>query len=164
MILLSLLVFLFVSFFGYWVHRGLHKKFSGPFGKSHKTHHEIMYPVTDFKSDKYRSAGKDSSLIFFAVISIPIVALPFLLSFLGILSLVKALLIVGQMIFWGWLHNYIHDAFHINNHWLSRVPVVKIWFNRLIDLHFGHHCDVQKNFGIFFFGWDRLFGTYMNNP
>jgi sterol desaturase/sphingolipid hydroxylase (fatty acid hydroxylase superfamily) len=56
----------------------------------------------------------------------------------------------------GFLHGYVHDAFHIEGHWLERSR----WFRRLRDLHAFHHRAMRTNLGIFWFGWDRAFGTF----
>lgn len=160
-LLISLAVFLFINLFGYCTHRWLHSKYSWKFGDSHMAHHQKLYPVEDFTSDEYRSAGKDSTLLFFIVVAIPIIAVPIVLCFLGIVSILTTILSIVQMIFWGWLHNYMHDAFHLNNHILSKIPLVKIWFEHLKKIHFIHHVgDMKKNYGIFSFLFDRLFGSY----
>lgn len=158
--LISILVFVGVTFFGYWVHKFLHQPWMGRFGESHMTHHLKLYPITDYISDVYRHAGKNSTVFFFAAAGIPLLAIPVLLWFIGILSLFTLIIVIAEMLCIGWLHNYIHDAFHINNHLLTRIPLVKTWFAKLSKLHFVHHEEMQKNLGIFLMSWDKLFKTY----
>lgn len=58
----------------------------------------------------------------------------------------------------GYLHGYIHDSFHLTGHWLERFK----HFSHLRALHFRHHFNMKINFGIFWFGWDRVFKTFKN--
>ena len=74
--------------------------------------------------------------------------------------MIAVLIVEGLM---GFLHDYLHDAFHIERHWLYRIPIIKNWFASLVSLHYLHHVDMNSNFGIFSFFWDRMFGTYTNN-
>jgi len=147
--------------FGYWAHKFLHIGLMGVFSTSHKTHHEKLYPLNDYKSDIYRSAGKDSATIFFLIISLPLLAMPFVMMLFGILSLFSALFMTASMVFIGWVHDYTHDSFHINNHWLGRIPLFKSYYNYLERMHLIHHKDEMKNFGIITFFWDKIFGTLL---
>jgi sterol desaturase/sphingolipid hydroxylase (fatty acid hydroxylase superfamily) len=160
-IFLTILITFFVcSLFGYVVHRSLHQKWTGSLNQSHMTHHLKLYPPTDYFSDVYRDAGKDDTFKTFAVAAVPVVATPIVLGVTGVLSLplvITALIVMGLM---GFLHSYIHDSFHIRNHFLTRVPVVKDLFQRWNALHYLHHVDMQTNFGIFAFHWDHVFGTF----
>jgi sterol desaturase/sphingolipid hydroxylase (fatty acid hydroxylase superfamily) len=160
-ILLTALITFFVStLFGYVVHRSLHQTWTGRLNRAHMTHHLKLYPPTDYLSDTYRYAGKDNTFRIFAIFAIPIVATPIVLGILGILPLalvITALLMMGLMTF---LHDYLHDAFHIKNHFLTRIPGVRVIFSHWGDLHYLHHVDMQKNFGIFTFHWDRIFRTF----
>jgi sterol desaturase/sphingolipid hydroxylase (fatty acid hydroxylase superfamily) len=159
-----LIIFLFTSvgttFFGYWAHKSLHLKLMSYFSKSHKVHHDDLYPIDDFKSDKYRSAGKDSTVIFFVFASLPVLAIPLLLSFFGILTLFQSLFSVAIMLIIGWLHDYIHEVFHLNYHWLQKAPLVSKYLLNLEKFHFIHHKNEKKNYGILTYFWDKIFETY----
>ena len=163
LLLIFILTTIGTSFFGYWAHKSLHLKIMSFFSNSHKVHHDKLYPISDFKSDKYRSAGKDSTVIFFAFASLPVLAIPFLLSLFGVLSLFQALFSVAIMLFIGWAHDYVHTLFHLNTHWLQKVPFISKYYNKLEKLHYLHHVDDTKNFGILVFWWDQLFRTMKNN-
>ena len=158
-IIISLVI---TTLFGHVIHWALHQSWSGKVHQSHMTHHLKLYPSTDFVSLKYRSAGKDSTPKFFFVAALPLILAPIILYFCGVVSLIimiTILLVEGLM---GFLHDYLHDAFHIKNHWLSNLPAIKHWFARLITLHYQHHINMQSNFGIFSFIWDRILGTFRN--
>lgn len=152
--------YLVVTLFGFVVHRSLHQPWSGKLNKSHMTHHLKLYPPSDYLSDVYRDPGRDNTVKIFAFFAVPLVVLPILLAVFGVLSASLAIVIVVEMLFIGWLHDYIHDAFHIRNHLLTRLPIIKSVFAKWSALHYSHHVDMQKNFGIFSFHWDRVFRTF----
>ncbi len=162
-ILLTILVSFFASsLFGYVVHRSLHQPWAGKLNQKHMTHHLTLYPATDYLSDKYRDAGGDNTVIIFSIAAIPVVATPIVLGLLGILPLalvITSLVVMGIM---GFLHSYLHDSFHIRNHFLTRVPVIRTLFASWNRLHYLHHIDMQTNFGIFLFHWDHVFKTLWN--
>lgn len=154
------LVFIIVSFFGYGVHWALHQPWTKQFNESHMAHHLKLYPPSDYLSeDKYRGAGKDNTFFAFAIASLPMLGIPVLLWYFGMFSLPLALLVIAEMLFIGFLHDYIHDAFHVKNHWLNRLKIVQKWN----QIHFVHHVDMGKNFGIFTFWVDKLFGTFQKH-
>jgi len=160
-ILLTILIsFIVTTLFGHVVHWSLHQKWSGSVHQSHMTHHLKLYPPTDYTSKVYREAGKDSTPKFFAIAAIPLVLAPIVFWLCGVLPLSLAATVIGVEALMGFLHNYLHDSFHIQNHWLYRVPLLGDIFNRWVDLHYLHHVDMSKNYGIFTFHWDRFFGTF----
>lgn len=160
-IVLAILITLVAStLFGHVVHWSLHQSWMGRFNTAHMTHHLKLYPPGDYSSDEYRSAGKDASTRFFAVAALPLILAPLILLLVGFISWPVALVILFVEGAIGFLHNYMHDAFHINNHWLNKIPVINRSFDRWNKIHYIHHIDMSKNYGIFTFFWDRLFGTY----
>jgi sterol desaturase/sphingolipid hydroxylase (fatty acid hydroxylase superfamily) len=144
-----------VCLFGYGSHRFLHDPRAGSLHRKHLTHHQI-YTATDFSSDTYRSAGKDNSAVLFGVMSVPLLLLPIVLHLMKKMSLGLTVATLGEMLFLGWLHDYLHDAFHITNHRLTKFGFFRKW----IGLHIRHHQNTQTNFGIFSFALDKLFGSF----
>ncbi len=160
-LLTIIVVYLLVSLFGYLVHKALHQSWAGRFNKAHMAHHLVLYPPEDFLSnDTYREAGKDNTFWTFALASLPMLGAPIILFILGTLPLYLTIIVVIEMLLIGWLNSYLHDSLHIRNHWLFRVPIIKNIFSRWQDLHRLHHIDMDTNFGIFAFHWDRMFKTY----
>lgn len=158
-----LISYLITSLFGYVVHWSLHQSWTGKINQSHMTHHLKLYPPEDFTSETYRNAGKDSTPKFFAMAAIPLILAPILLGLFGVLPLylvITVLVVEGLM---GFLHDYLHDSFHIKNHILTRIPVVRDIFDRWVKIHYLHHVDMGKNYGIFVFHWDRVFRTFWKN-
>jgi sterol desaturase/sphingolipid hydroxylase (fatty acid hydroxylase superfamily) len=160
-VLLTILIsYIATTLFGFVVHWSLHQPWAGQFNNSHMTHHLKLYPPEDYASEKYRRAGKDDTTITFAFASIPMIAFPIVLGLLGVLGWTLVITAVTTQLLLGFLHWYIHDTFHIKNHWMGRVPVLKDIFQVWNRLHYLHHVDMRKNYGIFVFHWDRIFGTF----
>ena len=145
-----------VTFFGHAVHWMLHQKWSGRLFKSHMIHHYKLYPIKDFESIEYRSAGKDSTTKTFVVFSIPVAVLPFVVSYFGFIPITIAILSFAIGIIIGLFNDWAHDSYHVIGHPLRKLPMWKYWR----DMHYQHHADTTKNYGIWYFFWDRLFKTY----
>ena len=54
---------------------------------------------------------------------------------------------------WNW---YIHSCYHIENHWLNRYE----WFKNDKRIHFQHHINTNKNYGIATHFTDILLDTF----
>lgn len=119
-------------------------------------HHLKQYPSHDFISDKYRSAGNDSSLFLFSIVFAPFVILALILTITQTISLLLGITILFEMAVIGFLNNSLHDSFHIRNTVWERFN----FFKKLREKHITHHIDLSKNLGIFIFIWDRLFNTF----
>jgi len=159
-LLTALVAFFLSSLFGYVVHRSLHQEWTGSLNQKHMTHHLTLYPPTDYLSEVYRDAGKDNTVKIFALAAMPMVAIPIVLGILGIITIplvITALVIMGIM---GFLHSYLHDSFHIKDHFLTQIPGIKVIFGRWNNLHYLHHVDMNTNYGIFLFHWDHVFRTF----
>lgn len=151
--ILAVLVFgmFFGEFIGYWIHRLLHVKWTGPLYRAHMAHHLKAYPPGDLFSLQYRTVGFESTTYRFIVAGVGLAILFFIFTplwFSGPMAFCMAFL--------GWLNSYIHDSTHVAGHPLERFPL----FNRLRALHVIHHIDMSKNYGIITFVNDRLFKTY----
>lgn len=158
-LLTFLISYLTTSLFAYIIHWSLHQPWAGKANASHMMHHH-KYPPTNFMSKTYRDTGKDSTLRIFAVVSLPLIFGPIIFFLVGILPLYLLLTILVVEAIVGFIYNYLHDAFHINNHWLTRTPWLKDIFRIGIRLHFLHHVNNKTNYGIFDFTWDKLFKTF----
>lgn len=151
-IVLTLIIGWFVGdFLGYVIHKFFHSPLSGRLYKSHMVHHLELYPTSDFFSRTYRSPGKDSTVISFSLF---IAAISILMFFL--LPAKIATILTIEFIIIGLINNYIHDIIHIRPNRLTGAK----WFERATKLHYRHHKQMDTNFGIFTFGWDKLFKTY----
>lgn len=141
---------------GYLVHKLFHQRWAGFTAKSHLIHHTEKYPPTDLISDKYRAAGKNTTVLLFIPVILAALGFTALLGYLGVLSIFYSVLGVAEILVISVAHNALHDAFHVRESWLHKVP----GFKRMQDLHFEHHFNMGSNFGIFDFTWDKVFKTY----
>jgi sterol desaturase/sphingolipid hydroxylase (fatty acid hydroxylase superfamily) len=122
----------------------------------------ILYPPSDYVSKEYRQAGRDSTPKFFAIAGIPLILAPIVLWYFGIIGMPVAITVIVVEALMGFLHNYLHDAFHIKDHWLYRIYAIRRLFAHWTAIHYLHHVEMSKNYGIFTYFWDRVFGTYTN--
>jgi len=159
-ILVITLTFIF-SFFlttllGYIAHYVMHQEWSGRLYQAHKTHHFILYPTSDFFSDKYRGAGIDDSGKFFILLFSPIILLILGLGWFGVIPLWAAILVVVEMGITGYAHDYLHEKTHLTKTWWKQFG----WFQEWTKLHYTHHVNTGSNLGIFSFWVDRVMGTF----
>jgi sterol desaturase/sphingolipid hydroxylase (fatty acid hydroxylase superfamily) len=150
-LLALVLGFFFVEAAGYFFHRLLHTKWTGSLHRAHMTHHVKLYPPEDYLSDKYRPAGADNTTYRFLVAGVVIAALFFWLTPLWL-----AIPVAFDLAAFGWLNSYVHDSTHIRGHWLERFKLYQKWR----AIHYLHHVDMGKNFGIVTFLADRVMKTY----
>ena len=155
-VLLTIMAIAAVDAFGYWTHRALHQSWTGRLHRAHMTHHLVLYPPTDFVSDKYRHAGSDNTTWTFLALGLPLLCSPLLVALTGLIGWITAFWLVGVLGGSGLLHSFIHDWLHLKVHWFHWIPGAK----RLVELHKIHHVDMSKNFGIFSFCWDKLGKTF----
>lgn len=182
-ILTVLFAIVFTEVVGYFLHRLLHSERVPWLSRSHMIHHLKDYgPLDPMRGDQYLSGARNRT----AVVGIGLEwIIPSLLIYavmiggmtlLG-LSIWKQAIAVGISMGWAYLMlNYFHDAMHIKDFWMLRIPLLSWWFRRARrrhDIHHKHLSNVgkmNKNFGICFFLMDRIFGTLekkvrpFNNP
>ena len=63
------------------------------------------------------------------------------------------------------MFSYLHDRMHLEKSWMTRTPVLEIWFQNARWLHDIHHRTLNdegrmdRNYRIGFFFFDRVFRT-----
>jgi sterol desaturase/sphingolipid hydroxylase (fatty acid hydroxylase superfamily) len=158
---------------GYLLHRLLHNGWIRWLSASHMKHHMLLYgPLQKQRpSEDYIDATVDR-------LAIGNIGVEWLAPTAALLVIAGAILwafkvtFLHQVIFFatvvGWsfvMFSYLHDRMHIKNFWMERNPLLKAWFRRSRRLHDIHHRMLNdgglmdRNFGIGFFLFDRLFGT-----
>lgn len=144
------------SFVGYFAHRAMHEDWTGPLYKGHMEHHLVQYPPGKLTSETYlKPVWYHSGIILFAPAALAVFGVAGVLAWLVGLSLDTYLTFVGGVVAFGLLNDYVHDSFHLEKHWLQYVP----GYTRLRELHFHHHDDMSKNYGIVTLLWDAVFKT-----
>lgn len=149
---------LFGTFLGYFFHYSFHQKWMGAFYKAHLTHH-TLYTYEDYTAATYRDSGSDNTVWMFGACFSPFFITPIILGWFGIIPISYAVTIFLTMAFVGFINNSMHDNFHMEHSWWDAFP----FFSKLKWMHRLHHLNVQRNFGIFSFVWDRIFGTYLRD-
>lgn len=157
---------------GYWLHRLLHCGAIRFLSRSHMKHHLVFYgPLQRQRSDTYRDATDDS-------ISLGNIGLEWLIPaglliaiMIGVFHFFHVpwpfqVLSLGTILSWSFaMFSYLHDVMHVEGFWLTKNKWLKRWFLTARRLHDIHHRALNdrglmdKNFGIGFFWFDRLFRT-----
>lgn len=161
MIVLFILVFLgsliAASFLGHTIHWVIHQRWSGPGFRGHMEHHLQRYPPNDLLSKSYRKARwyQTGTFLFLPGMITFVLAGSVFLSYLGCGWGELALFVIMLGAF-GIINDYVHDATHVIGHPLECFA----WFRNIREAHFVHHRDLKSNYGIVFYGWDKVFGSY----
>lgn len=164
---------LFTEVVGHFLHRLLHSEKVPALSRSHMIHHLKHYgPKMNQRADGYKKSteGRVSlgSIGMEWIIPIAIVLFP-----TAILLTLVGVSFGHQFVFWGtaigWAvigFSYMHDILHVKDNWLLKNRFLKKWFKKVRRLHDIHHSKfndegkMDSNFGITFFGIDRLLGTF----
>lgn len=169
-----LAAFVFTEFVGYWIHVLLHSNRIGFLSRNHMIHHLRDYsPKTGMRrSGPYLNGARDRPAILGIGLEwvAPIAGVSILaLLGLNLLAVPIGLQIVFMLVSYFWafaLFGYMHEAMHLQNFWMERVPVLKTWFLNARKNHDIHHLQISndgkmnRNYGICFFFFDRLLGSY----
>jgi sterol desaturase/sphingolipid hydroxylase (fatty acid hydroxylase superfamily) len=87
------------------------------------------------------------------------------MNFFGVARRYQAVALSMMVVWPVFMFSYLHDRMHLQDFWMERAPLLKNWFLRSRRLHDIHHHSLNddgrmdRNFGIAFFVFDRLFGT-----
>jgi sterol desaturase/sphingolipid hydroxylase (fatty acid hydroxylase superfamily) len=160
------------EFAGYWLHRLLHSDKFPALSRDHLIHHFLIYgPRQPMRAGDYHEATDNR----FSVGNVGIEWLApsaiILLLCWGVMVLLRVPLVyqvLALCTLLGWpilMFSYLHDRMHVENFWMTRVPVLRSWFLGARRLHDIHHRSVNRdgfmdaNFGIAFYFFDRFFRT-----
>jgi sterol desaturase/sphingolipid hydroxylase (fatty acid hydroxylase superfamily) len=153
--LLLFLTPLLILILAHCFHWLFHQECSGIFYRVHTKHH-TLYTPEDFVSDTYRSPGGDSTIFLFGALFSPFIFSVIAITAFGIVPLWVGIGMMIEMALIALLNDRIHDSFHLTKSVWHRWP----GYQKLFRLHFLHHQNEQKNFGIITFIGDRIFGTF----
>ena len=160
---------------GYLLHRLLHSGWIAFLSRNHMRHHLVIYgPLQEQRSQTYLDATDNSISLGNIGLEWLVPACVLIASALGLFHLLHVrplhqLIFFGMTLGWSFLmFSYLHDVQHVEGFWMSRNRFLKRWFMSARNLHEIHHRVINdrglmdKNFGIAFFFFDRLFGTSFN--
>jgi sterol desaturase/sphingolipid hydroxylase (fatty acid hydroxylase superfamily) len=164
------------EFLGYMLHRLLHSGVVGFLSRSHMRHHMVHYgPLHKQRTRDYLDATTDRGslgnigLEWLGPAAVLIAALALALHELHVRELF-ALSYLAATLGWSFLmFSYLHDVLHVDGVWLENSRWLKKWFVKARRRHDIHHCVINdeglmnRNFGIGFFIFDRMFGTFADH-
>ena len=165
---------LYAEFVGYFVHKLLHSEKFPSLSTAHMLHHLRDYgPDKDYFTDEYIESTRDRAAFlggigfeWFLPIGICLALTIAGLTLLGVPAAYQVLMVISGL-FWGYVgFSYIHGALHLKKFWMLENRFFKRHFLEIRKLHLIHHQNVfedgrmMTNFGICFYWFDRVFGTY----
>lgn len=157
---------------GYILHRVMHSEKLPTLSRAHMIHHFQLYgPNQPMRAKEYKNATQGRA-------SLGNIGMEWIVPAALILAVCRSvmwvlrvswgyqLLAFATLIGWPFLmFSYLHDRMHVQGFWMERAPILKNWFTKARRLHDIHHRSLDghgqmdRNFGIGFFFFDRLFGT-----
>jgi len=166
---------IFVSeLLGYLLHRLLHSGRIGFLSRSHMRHHLVLYgPLQPQRPGGEYLDATDKDAIALGNIGLEWL-IPGALLLAGSIALLHCLhvtllhqaVFMGGTLTWSFLmFSYLHDRMHEAGFWMERNRCLKRWFTGAREAHDIHHWTLNdegfmdKNFGIAFYFFDRVFGT-----
>jgi sterol desaturase/sphingolipid hydroxylase (fatty acid hydroxylase superfamily) len=157
---------------GYALHRLMHSDRVPAMSRAHLIHHLLIYgPKQPMRTAEYNDATAGRASIGNVGLEwiLPtgmILAVCWIVLWLIDVPLGYRVLFTFTLLAWPiFMFSYLHDRMHIQNFWMERAPVLKWWFRKARRLHDIHHRSLDgngrmdKNFGIGFFLFDRIFHT-----
>ena len=165
---------IYAEIVGYFVHILIHSEKFPALSNAHMLHHLRDYgPHKKYFTEKYIESTRDRASFYggigfewFVPIGTILGITVAILYTAGVSAYFQAVFVITGLV-WGYTaFSYMHSAMHLKNFWMLKVPGLKQWCQSLRTLHLIHHKNVfedgrmMTNFGICFFWFDRLFGTY----
>lgn len=160
------------EFVGYWLHRLLHSDKFPALSRGHLIHHFLIYgPRQPMRAGEYLDATDDRTSagnVGVEWLAPSAIILLFCWGAMVLLGVPPVYRVLALCTLLGWpilMFSYLHDRMHIQNFWMTRVPLLRSWFLRARRLHDIHHRSVNSkgfmdsNFGIGFYFFDRFFRT-----
>lgn len=165
----------YAEFVGYFLHKAIHSENIAWLSKHHMQHHLRDYSPRDkMRTEEYISGSRDRFSIAGLGMEWVIPSILILGALFGALTLFgfpwyQQVFSAACAITWSSLmFGYAHSRMHEKNYWLLNVPILGTWFKKARRRHDIHHIHVSPegklnmNYGICFFGMDRIFGTFGN--
>ena len=159
---------------GYLLHRLLHSGKIGFLSRNHMRHHLVLYgPLQSQRPGTiYRDATTDTialgniGLEWLVPGALLLTASVTVLHYLHVSVTHQCIFVAGSLAWSFLMFSYLHDRMHVDDFWMERAPCLKRWFVSAREAHDIHHWALNddglmdKNFGIGFFLFDRIFGTW----
>jgi sterol desaturase/sphingolipid hydroxylase (fatty acid hydroxylase superfamily) len=165
---------LIAELLGYLLHRLLHSDRIRFLSRNHMIHHLLLYgPLQPQRpSPDYLDATTGRTALGSIGLEWLIPSGLLLGVFLGAFQILHVraphqIIFVCVTLGWSFLmFSYLHDGMHLQGFWMAKTPVARRWFRSARRFHDVHHLALNdaglmdKNFGIGFHFFDRLFGSF----
>lgn len=170
--LVAVLACFYAELVGYGLHRLMHSEIVPWLSRRHMAHHVQLYgPRTRMRTATYldRDAHRGVGGVGWEWVVPSVVLFAFelaVLCALGVPATYQAVVFVGGFVWSAVMFHRAHEAMHVDAPSLFQAGPLRRWFLRARRMHDIHHLAVDdagrfgKNFGITFFLFDRLFGSY----
>ncbi len=174
-ILLTLLgAFVFTEIVGYFIHIVLHSQKIEFLSRGHMIHHMKIYgaDMPQRPNSQYRDSTENRWSILgvgleWLIPIFTIIALVFGVAHYFELYSIHFFVFISGSLAWGYfLFGYMHSSMHLKDFWMLKVPYLKDWYLKIRKYHDIHHLHISDdgkmnvNYGICFFIFDRLFGSF----
>jgi len=160
--------------FGYVLHRLMHRGTIRFLSQSHMKHHLLLYgplePQRPGKEYKDATVGEASvgnvGLEWVVPGALILGSAALVLTLLRVTILHQLIFVAGSLSWSFFMFSYLHDRMHVTGFWMERNRWLRTWFLSARHAHDIHHWALNqdglmdRNFGIAFFGFDRICGTY----
>ena len=164
--ILRILVIIVIAIFinelgGYLWHRfAAHWGWAGDtIRRTHYEHHEIWYPHNDMESKKYRIDGLfEGDSWPWLVPAFMLMVFYYYLGYSGSILMSTSWILIVWMVIHIYAISYIHDSYHITDHWLTKYQ----WYRDNKVLHNIHHY-YNCNYGISNYIFDYLLGSLITD-
>jgi sterol desaturase/sphingolipid hydroxylase (fatty acid hydroxylase superfamily) len=158
---------------GYLLHRLLHSGRISFLSRSHMRHHLVLYgplqsqrPGTGYHDATTGSVALGNVGLEWLIPGAMLLAASIVLFHRWHATFFHQVVFVSGTLAWSFLmFSYLHDRMHVAGFWMERNRWLKRWFTAAREAHDIHHWTLNdegfmdKNFGIAFYFFDRLFGT-----
>ena len=170
------LALIYAELVGYFTHILIHSEKVPSLSRAHMLHHLRDYgPTKPFRTEEYIESSRDRASFFggigfewFVPLGIAFGVTIGAMILLGVPAYLQVTFSVITLA-WGYIaFSYMHSAMHIKGFWMLKNRFFKKWFLKVRRLHDIHHNNVYEdgrmmtNFGICYFGFDRLFRSFAN--
>jgi sterol desaturase/sphingolipid hydroxylase (fatty acid hydroxylase superfamily) len=158
---------------GYGLHRLMHSGRIPALSRAHLIHHLLMYgPRQPMRTAKYKDATTGRTSIGnvgleWLIPSTLVLGFCWCGMWIAGIALAYRFLALVTLVAWPtFMFSYLHDRMHIHGFWMERAPLLGTWFRTARRLHDIHHHSINasgrmdKNFGIGFYLFDRIFRTF----
>src|SRR5258706_1167537 len=142
---------LVAEFSGYWLHRLLHREKLPFLSRNHMAHHLLLYgPTQPMRAASYKDATHkrfsvgNVGLEWLAPSAVLLIVCWGAMFVLRIPPIYQGIVLANLVVWPFFTFSFLHDAMHLSDAWMARLPLVNVWFRRARRLHDIHHHSLDN--------------------